>query len=392
MIPKPLNDITEADVLQLKAAGIQEGKTIEYKREVPGTRDEDKREFLADISSFANTEGGDLIYGVEEDRGVITEIVGVPSPDVDAEILRLENLVRDGVSPRMTASFRAVPCTAGKVMIIRVERSWIGPHRVIFRGHDKFYGRTSAGKFALDVSQLRAAFLQSATLAEQINTFRVDRIIDIANDRAPVPLVKAPTLVLHVIPFGALWDQVQFDVTIFYKNPTLHKPWDSYGWDKRMTFDGALLWLLPDVDGRFNGYTHFFRNGILEGVNTCLLEAHLNSGQRVIPHVRFEGQLVEYLPRCFQSLQQIGIRPPVSVSLTLINVRGLRMAMPPLGFDYGKEIREETLFLPPTTVENLSIPAPSVLRPMYDRVWNACGLLTSPNFDAQGNWAPKSRW
>jgi hypothetical protein len=29
------------------------------------------REFLADVSSFSNTEGGDVIYGVAEERGLI---------------------------------------------------------------------------------------------------------------------------------------------------------------------------------------------------------------------------------------------------------------------------------------------------------------------------------
>ena len=117
MIPKPLNEIAELDIQELKAAGIEEGKVIEYKRELPGTRDEDKREFLADVSSFANTAGGDVIYGVTEDQGVIVDLVGVSSPDFDAEILRLENLIRDGVFPRMSASLRAVACASGKLLI-----------------------------------------------------------------------------------------------------------------------------------------------------------------------------------------------------------------------------------------------------------------------------------
>ena len=65
MIPKALNEITEAEILALKEAGTEEGKGIEYKRELPGTRDEDKREFLADISSFANTEGAALALSGE---------------------------------------------------------------------------------------------------------------------------------------------------------------------------------------------------------------------------------------------------------------------------------------------------------------------------------------
>src|SRR5271165_1603151 len=100
IIHKPFGEIAESDILRLKDAGVEEGKTIEYKRELPGAKDEEKREFLADVSSFANTEGGDILYGVDEDQGIITDIVCVSSPDFDAEKLRLENLIRDGISPR----------------------------------------------------------------------------------------------------------------------------------------------------------------------------------------------------------------------------------------------------------------------------------------------------
>src|SRR5260370_10507044 len=108
MIAKPINEIVEPDIQELKDSGIEEGKTIEYKRELPGTKDEDKREFLADISSFSNTEGGDVIYGVDEDQGVITDIVWLLSPDFDAEILRLENLILYSESPRISAVYRLV--------------------------------------------------------------------------------------------------------------------------------------------------------------------------------------------------------------------------------------------------------------------------------------------
>src|SRR6185437_3977888 len=147
MIPKPSNEITEADIQEIKANGVPEGNDIEYKRELPGTSDEQKREFLADVSSFANTGGGD-----------ITEIVGLSSCDFDVEILSLQNLMRDGVAPRMHASLHLVTCAVGNLLIARIERSWNRPHRVTFRGHDKFYARNSAGKFPLDVGQLRTAF------------------------------------------------------------------------------------------------------------------------------------------------------------------------------------------------------------------------------------------
>jgi predicted HTH transcriptional regulator len=69
MIHKRLEEIQETDLDHLVANGVPEGKTIEYKEILPGNSDGDKKEFLADVSSFANTTGGDLIFGVDEAKG-----------------------------------------------------------------------------------------------------------------------------------------------------------------------------------------------------------------------------------------------------------------------------------------------------------------------------------
>jgi predicted HTH transcriptional regulator len=165
MIPRPLNDITEADVTALIANGVAEGRTIDYKRSLPGNTDADKKEFLADTSSLANSGGGDLVFGMDEAAGLPTQIAGIQATDLDLEIRRLDSILAAGLSPRIRYAIKTLTTTAGqRVMIVRVERSWSGPHRVIFQQNDKFYGRNTAGKYALDVNELRTAFTLSNTV------------------------------------------------------------------------------------------------------------------------------------------------------------------------------------------------------------------------------------
>ena len=101
MIDKPLNQITYADIDQFVQEKRPEGKTVDYKRDAYGNRDEDKKELLKDTSSFANTQGGDILIGVDEDKGVPTGIPGVTVPDIDKEKLRLEEIIRRGLDPRI---------------------------------------------------------------------------------------------------------------------------------------------------------------------------------------------------------------------------------------------------------------------------------------------------
>jgi len=100
-LEKPIKQITEDDLQSLIANEVREGKTIEYKAALPDASRECKKEFLADVSSFANASGGHLIYGISEENGVPVDLCGLSNINPDAEILRLENMIRDNIEPRI---------------------------------------------------------------------------------------------------------------------------------------------------------------------------------------------------------------------------------------------------------------------------------------------------
>jgi len=64
----PLARIDAAQLETLRADAVREGRQLEYKETLPGNSDDDKREFLSDVTSFANAAGGDLIFGLQERR------------------------------------------------------------------------------------------------------------------------------------------------------------------------------------------------------------------------------------------------------------------------------------------------------------------------------------
>jgi len=93
MIPKNLDQITEKDLQTLIDNSVLERKTIEYKQLLPSNSDSDKKEFLADVSSFANASGGDLIFGIVQNKetGVPEKLEGLDIKNPDQEVLRLDN-------------------------------------------------------------------------------------------------------------------------------------------------------------------------------------------------------------------------------------------------------------------------------------------------------------
>jgi|SRR5215213_1953265 len=171
MIAKNLELITLNDIRDLVTNNVLERRTLEYKALLPDNSDSSKKEFLADVSSFANTIGGDLVFGITEQGSVLSNDLGIAVTDIDAEIARLNSIIRDGISPRIQPDIISIPADLDKrVVIIRVRGSLEGPHRVVYKAHDRFYARNSNGKYPMDVLELRAAFAQSSNLIERIRS------------------------------------------------------------------------------------------------------------------------------------------------------------------------------------------------------------------------------
>lgn len=389
MIQKPLEQISPGDLDALITNSVRERKTIDYKRELPGGKDADKKEFLADVSSFANTLGGDLVFGLEEAGGVPTKVTGVSAVDADGETRRLDSIIASGIDPRIRYAIRMVEYAPDKaVFIIRVERSWVSPHRVIFGGHDKFYARNSAGKYPLDVTELREAFLNTATLPDRIRRFRSDRVQAVSIGLTPLPVAGEGKVVLHLVPVEAFTTPKEIDVLEFFRHPEKLQPLGASGWDRRINLEGVCTF--AGQSGGVSGYTQVYRNGTIEAVEGRLLNREHN-GRRTIPSISFEKELLQGVTRYLAVQRSMGIDAPIYLFISLVGVKGCWMAASNAFFDVGEyyPVTEENLLLPEVLVDRLDQPAEEILRPAFDMVWNACGYPSSGNFDNTGRWNPK---
>jgi hypothetical protein len=75
--------VSERDLLDLIDTGVPEGILYDYKLQTYGRADADVKEFLKDVSSFANTAGGHLVIGMDETSGLPTRLVPLSIADPD---------------------------------------------------------------------------------------------------------------------------------------------------------------------------------------------------------------------------------------------------------------------------------------------------------------------
>lgn len=394
MIEKNIDEITEQDLQSLIDNSVTESKTIEYKRSLPSNSDSDKKEFLADVSSFANASGGELIFGIIEDRntGIPKELEGIIIENVDREISRLDNILREGIEPRISnLNIKSINLSNSKIaLIVRIQKSWISPHRVSFKGHDKFYSRSTNGKYPMDVGELRINFNLSETTTERIRKFREDRISKIFSNETPVPFHGTAKIVLHIIPVISFNPAQRYDISRLADHPEKMRPIYCSGWDHRYNFDGFVTYSGGRKE-KSHSYVQLFKNGIIEAVEGFLLDPQHKEKNLLIPSIAYEKELVQSLPEYLSILKTLNVELPAFIFLTLVGVRGYSMAINPNKYwiDELHPIDRDILLLPEIMVENYDVVPEDSLRPCFDSIWNACGFSKSLNYDDTGKWVPR---
>ncbi len=382
---KPIDAIDAADLQALADNQVAEAKVIEYKESLPGNPDAARKDFLADVSSFANAAGGHLIYGIKEQSGVPIDIPGLKNINADAEILRLENMIRDSIDPRIPGvAMRAIEVeSSGVVILLRIPRSWALPHMITFQAYSRFYSRNSAGKYPLDVRELRAAFALSETTAERIRNFRAERLSQIVAGETPRALEEGAKIVLHIVSFGAFDPAGRVDLSLL--DQTKLGPMNHSGWRHRYNFDGLLTFTFNKPELAYS-YLQVFRNGSIEAVDASMLS--LWKGQRNIPSSDFERELMDSLARFLLVEKGLGVEPPLFVMLSLLGVSGYTMGVNRslLFREDANPIDRDALLIPEVVVETLDCDPAEVMHPIFDAVWNAAGWPRSMSYNDAGEW------
>jgi len=408
--------LTKEDLDSLKENRVMEEKTIEYKQKLPGGADEDKREFLSDVSSFANTSGGHMIYGIKDEEGEPKEICGLGRIDADSHISRLDSMIRTGIDPRISSikinrviseddrSFTAI--------VVHIPKSWVAPHMVTYKNYSRFFARNSNGKYQLDVSEIRQAFLLSETVVEKIRNFRVDRITQVESGDALITEHEFGKVILDIIPLLAFESGFELDLSGYYREVNNLRLLD-YGsrTSKRYNFDGYIHYVFKKIEEeekkekkedeiyKIHGFLQVFRNGIIELVDGVYLHPS-NSPQikeewgtdRIIPITHFEENIIGLVFDYVSFVKKAGIDPPIVICLSLLSVGGyiipVDRGMPPMPID------RNNLIIPEMIIDDYEIcksdeEMAKVMKPIFDTIWQAGGFSGSRNYDEHDNWTAR---
>ena len=366
MIPKSFDEIGWADLERMVAGGASEGRQLEFKLALPGGRDADVKEFLADLTSFANSDGGDLIFGVRDRYGVAAAVEGVATESVDAAILRLDNIARDGVDPRISGlRIGALTGEGGRAaLLVRVPASFAGPHRVSYKGSSRFFARNSRGKYEMDTHDLGQAFAASEALPRRLHGLHQRTLAAGRGENMPMPLVDGPTALVTVAPVSILRDRI--DLAMRRENALL-PPQSVGGLDLLVGFEGVVV--LASVDQARRAAGAFAINHRSGYMSAGWFIGRVREDERIV----WPKYVVEMLPGFVASaiarLREHGLAGPWVVMATVRGVKDFRLILP--DHHWSDPAWQDDAYLGDLMIEDLG---PKSMQPLIDGFGRLFGI------------------
>ncbi len=146
-----------AHIDKLIANKIQEDLHLDYKQSSAlHPTDKNKKEIAKDVSAFANSDGGFIIYGIVEDCNLpISKDGGVNHIEFSRE--RLEQIISSNITPRIDGlQVKPIPIsTTHSLYVVKIPKSYRAPHQAKDGRYYKRYNFESVAMQDYEINDIR---------------------------------------------------------------------------------------------------------------------------------------------------------------------------------------------------------------------------------------------
>ena len=392
---KKVSDFKDGDIESLLNNQIAESNNLDYKMTLPGNTDGEKKEFLADVSSFANASGGFLIYGIKEEKdennkntgfpGIIT---GIGDINIDSEKLRLQQILLDGISPPIQGIImHDITLDDNKVVLmIGIPNSYSSPHAMWYKKSGKFYMRHGSGKYQVEPQELKYMFQESLGWQSDVEGYIDRRVERIKNNKMFPDLDSEYFVAYHFLPLGRLKQSIDV-VNSGVDLSTRIKPYPRLtGLNYRPNLDGFVVY--PESKDGVKGYILWLRNGGVEAMTSAL---HTSGNEKdgdnndYINALGVNKYVIDTTEAAIKTMvNDFNVVGPFVASLVLHNVRGRIIQFHDIHFGVEDNMfLDDDLIIPPVLIEQTESKTHLVkqLKPLLDTVWQSAGFSEALGID-----------
>lgn len=384
-----IDKLEPEDITNLIENRVAESMMLDYKYDLPDFKDEkEKLKYLALISSFANKDGGIVIYGIKEKRdskgkseGIPEEITGLSDLNSDQLGLQMQDVLNAGLDPKLpTPKFQEMEVDGKTIFLIGIQRSLFAPHVVWFEKNGKFWVRNNNGKEQMDVHQLRRAFLQSEEWEKEADNFRRRRIMDVRSGAFIPNLDIVGSFFVHILPLG------QRDCRVSFKGMKFNREMPFYAHftntcnavNERHNLYGYLF--LDSADHP-TSYSQYFRNGGVE-LYTCNVTYHSDKYERkIVDGAVLERVTKEFVQKCLSWYTGQAVELPLIIYMSLHDANGFPLCYGTPGYPgwdtYPMTLESDQILLPGVVVEDWSCDVRELLQVPFNVLANCGGWAAS---------------
>lgn len=385
----PFESIDIKALLDLMENEVRESIVLDYKRDLPGKSDEDKKEFLRDVTAFANAEGGDIIFGMAEEDGVANDLVGLEANGLDAEMLRLNNLLRDCVDPRIHGlNMKPIAMENGRqVLHIRIPKSLEAPHLVQLGNHKQFWMRNPSGKHPMSSSEVKAIVMRTQDWKQRAEAWREERIKLVEQNDGPVLMEAGPHLHVHFLPLPTAEKTSVLESELVRQQLLRIVPDGVLGWNHRMTFDGFLVAReMPGSSNENYWYWLWYHDGRTEFGMVLHPYQNPHAQEPSISGEKIEKRIHEALNGFLNARHMAKTQGPFLMLISITGLAGLSLSSRDPSMDlFTKPLFDRNAYLIPELFSEDTPPDLwKFLAPAINRLWQAAGRDKSPYLNPDG--------
>ncbi|MGO9445115.1 MAG: helix-turn-helix domain-containing protein [Thiobacillaceae bacterium] len=321
--------MTEQSLREFLGLSIPEGLYLDYKEGLSGTSDKEaKREFLKDVTAFANAAGGHLFLGVREPAeglSVDEQLVGLDSGDTLAH--DLERVASSSIDPRIPG-LRIVPVslsTGRACIIVHIPPSLSRPHMVSHAGHLSFYVRHSESSFPMTTHEVREAVLTSSSAEARARLFvdrRLREVRELIDERQPAFFIQAMPLIAPEVPWDVLSTPFETLIRGDARRNKFHYVDLASNYAARPTIDGLLG---EDQHDSPTWETEVHRTGYISLLYRNSNVEPINNVDRFILHVGICDIFGAFCHMIKECLELSATDVPYLLTCTYLNAEGTCM-------------------------------------------------------------------
>ena len=397
MLNKLLDTVTLNDINDLIKNKVEESRTLDYKRTL-SFDEKGTRQLLKHISSFANANGGNIIYGISENGGIPTNIIGLTFDelgvkDIDDLTLKISGKVEMCLDPGIkNLELKKIDIDIDRfILIIKIKKSYIAPHRMRIGQDHEFYMRGDKTTYPMDTRDLKTAFTSSLALNEQIKQYKTNKVYEILDNANNYIKDEKAYLIMQFIPLDAF--EMKDRPTVYEIGKMAEKvechPLDNYGSHKYdlnsylQCFSEGNIWSYND---RFDEYAKYYKNGIIELVSSGFFAKH-NDGNNIkksIPWVKLIQSLQDKTDSYIDFIKLTGSREPIVLSTAMINAGEFYIPTTNSFTNELKLINKNIILFDDIYFEELPEQPIMLYRQFLNDLFNAGGIYGCPIFNEDG--------